>query len=92
MDVRIIIEKTAENGKERIHELCGLSLSSQESGSGDLGLKLEDAKALRGELQRAILYDRIEEISDANRSCPSCGRAGSLCLAPFDWATFGRVP
>lgn len=52
MDVRVIVETTAENGKKRIHELCGLSLSMQESGPGDLGLKLEDAKALLGQFQR----------------------------------------
>lgn len=72
MDVRIIVETTADTGNKDTHELRGLSLSSQ--GCGDLGLKLEDAKDILGQLQKAVLSAQIEDISQAHRRCPDCGR------------------
>lgn len=72
MDIRIIVETTAEMGNKLTHELRRLSLSHQ--GHGDLGLKLEDAKDILGQLQKAVLDAQIEDISQANRRCPECNR------------------
>ncbi len=72
MDVRIIVETTAEMGSKRTHELCRLCLSGQ--GHGDLVLKLEDTKDLLGRRQREVLNVRIEDVSHANRRCPNCNR------------------
>lgn len=33
---------------------------------------LEDAKMILGQLQKAILLDQLEEISEASRICPDC--------------------
>ena len=72
MDVRIIVETTAGTGNKDTHELHHLSLSSQ--GRGDLGLKLENAKDILGQLQKAVLNAHIDDISQAHRRCPDCGR------------------
>lgn len=44
MDVRIIVETTAETGEKRTEELHHLRLTDQRH--GELGLKLEQGKAL----------------------------------------------
>ena len=62
-----------ETGEKRTQELHRLSLPGQ--CHGDLGLKLEHGKVLLAQLQQAILHHQIEEISDASRNCPCCGRA-----------------
>lgn len=49
MDVRIIVETTAETGEKRTQELRRLSLPGQFQ--GDLGLKLEHGKVLLAQLQ-----------------------------------------
>ena len=73
MDVRIIVETTAETGEKRTEELRRLSLSDQ--CHSELGLKLEQGKALLAQLQGSILRHQIEEISAASRTCPCCGHA-----------------
>lgn len=73
MDVRIIVETTAETGENRTEELCSFSLTEQ--CQGELGLKLEQGKAILAQLQGSILLHQIDEISAASRTCPSCGRA-----------------
>ena len=72
MDIRIIVETTADTGNKDTHELRRLSLSSQ--GRDDLGLKLENAKDILGQIQKAVLNVQIEDISQAHRCCPDCGR------------------
>ncbi len=72
MDVRIIVETTAETGEKQRQELHPICLPGQ--GRGALGLKLEHSKALLTELQRAILDHQIQEIADASRNCPLCHR------------------
>ena len=72
MDVRIIVETTAEMGSKRTHELRRLSLSGQRD--GDPGLKLEDAKDILLQLPEAVLNAQIEDISEANRRRPDCNR------------------
>jgi len=72
MDVRIIVETTAETGEKRIQELQCLSLPGH--CYDDLGLKLKHGKALLARLQRAILDHQIKATCDASRNCPCCGR------------------
>lgn len=92
MEVRIIVETTAEAGEKRTQELHRLSLPGQSL--GDLGFKLEHSKALLTQLQRAIVHHQIEEIADASRVWPCCGRARPV----HDYRTrvfdmlFGRFP
>lgn len=73
MDVRIILETTAETGEKRTEELCSFSLTEQ--CHSELGLKLEQGKAVLTQLQGSILQHQMEEISAASRICPCCGRS-----------------
>lgn len=73
MDVRIIVETTAETGKKWTEELRRLSLTDQYH--SELGLTLEQGKALLAQLQGSILRHQIEEISAASPTCPCCGRS-----------------
>ncbi|WP_419906533.1 ISKra4 family transposase [Hoeflea sp.] len=73
MDVRIIVETTSETGEKRTEELCSLSLTDQ--CHSELGLNLEQGKAILSQLQGSILRHQIEEISAASRTCPCCGRS-----------------
>lgn len=72
MDVRITIETTFENGITKRHHLGRLSRPSRRSQPEGFGLLLEDAKTILGRLQKAILLDQIEEISQVSRICPDC--------------------
>lgn len=81
MDIRITVETTVEMGNKRKYELLRLSLSGQ--GHGDLGLKLEDAKDIFGQLQKAVLNAQIEDICEANRRCPTA-------TAPDGFTTIGQ--
>ncbi|MGI3171607.1 ISKra4 family transposase [Pseudooceanicola sp. C21-150M6] len=73
MDVRIVAETTAETGEKRREELLCLSLTDQ--CHSQLGLKLEQGKAVLAQLQGSILQHQIEEISAANRTCLCYGRS-----------------
>lgn len=73
MDVRIIVETTAETGEKWTEELRRFSLNDQ--CHSHLGLQLEQGKAILAQLQGSILRHQIEEISAASRLCPCCGRA-----------------
>ena len=72
MDVRIIVETTFENGTTKRHHLGRLSRPFRRTQPEGLGLLLEDAKTILGQLQNAILRDQIEKISEASRICPDC--------------------
>lgn len=71
MDVRITVETTSERGERRTEELRRFSLNDQ--CHSELGLKLEQGKAILAQLQGSILRSQIEEISAASRLCPRCG-------------------
>ncbi len=92
MDVRIIVETTAEAGDKRRQELSLISLPGQ--CHGDLGLELAHGKSLLAELQRAIVNHQIQVIANASRNCPLCGRVRPI----HDYRTrvldtlFGRFP
>ncbi|WP_299971803.1 ISKra4 family transposase, partial [uncultured Roseobacter sp.] len=73
MDVRIIVETTSETGGKRTEELRRLNLADQ--CRSELGLKLEQGKAILAQLQGSILRHQMEEISAASRICPCCGRS-----------------
>ena len=72
MDVRIIVETTAETGEKRTEELHRINLTDQ--CHSELGLRLEQVKQILAQLQGSILRHQIEEISAAIRTCRSCGR------------------
>ena len=76
MDVRIIVETITDKGNKHALELRRLSLPSQ--CHGDMGLKLEDAKDILGQLQKAVLNAQVEDISQAHRRCSDCGRTRRL--------------
>lgn len=52
MDVRIIVETTAETGDKRTEELSRFSLTGQ--CRSELGLKLKQGKAILAQLQGSI--------------------------------------
>lgn len=92
MDVRIIVEITTEAGKKRTQHLVHVNLHGQRY--GDLGLNLEHSKATLAQLKRYNFQHQIEEISDASRCCPCCGR--TMPIHDFRTrvidAVFGRFP
>ncbi|MEM6411889.1 MAG: ISKra4 family transposase [Pseudomonadota bacterium] len=73
MDIRIIVETSAETGERRTEELCNFSLTDQ--CHRELGLNLEQGKSILAQLQGSILRHQMEEISAASRTCPYCGRS-----------------
>lgn len=73
MDVRIIVETTSETGETRTEELRPLRL--KDHCHGQLGLQLEQGKAILAQLQGSVLRHQIEEASAASQTCPSCGRS-----------------
>ena len=75
MDVELIVETSFENGTKRTHRLGRLSRPYRHAQPEGFGLLLEDAKTILGHLQKAILLDQIEEISEAGRMCPDCTKA-----------------
>lgn len=54
MDIRIIVETTSQRGEKRTEELRHLSLIDDQC-RGELGLKLQQGKALLTQVQGAIL-------------------------------------
>ena len=92
MDVQISVETTTEAGQKRKQQIIRFNLPGQRH--GDLGLKLEHSKVLLAQLQKSIVQHQIEEISDASRCCPCCGRTMPI----HDYRTrvldtlFGRFP
>lgn len=78
MDVRIIVETTFENGTTKTHRLGHLSHPFRRMQPEGLGLLLEDAKTILAQLQNVILFDQIEEVSEASRTCPDCDRVRAI--------------
>ncbi len=73
MDVRISMETTFDDGTKRTHQLGRLSRPYRLTQKEGLGLLLEDAKAILGQIQKTVLSDQVEEVCSVNRSCPDCG-------------------
>ena len=78
MDVEIIVETSFENGTKRSHRRGRLSRPHRHVQPEGFGLLLEDAKTILGHLQKAILLDQIEEISEAGRTCPACTKVRAI--------------
>lgn len=78
MEVRIIVEKTFENGTTKTRRLGCLSRQFRHTQPEGFGLLLEDAKTILGQLQNAIWLDQIEEVSEASRVCPDCDRVRAI--------------
>lgn len=74
MDVRITVETIFEDGKTRKHALGIWSRPFRKMSGEAIGLMLEDAKAIVAQLQKAIVQDQVEEMSQACRPCPGCER------------------
>ena len=72
MDVRITVETIFEDGKSRKHELGTWSRPFRKMRGEAVGLMLEDAKTILAQMQRFIVNDQFEEISQACRPCPAC--------------------
>jgi len=47
--------------------------SSIQASADDLGLSLAEGKLILREIQRSLLQDQVEEISEVARVCRSCG-------------------
>ena len=78
MDVRIIVETTFENGTTRKRRLGRLSRPFRRMQPEGFGLLLKDAKSMLWQLQQAILFDQIEEISETSRVCPDCNKLRAI--------------
>ena len=78
MDIQITVETIFENGGKRTHHLGCISRPANDIQSEGFGLLLEDAKIILGKLQKAILYDQIDEFSEARRNCPRCGELRAI--------------
>ena len=78
MDVRIVVETTFENGTTKTRHLGRFSRPFRSTQPEGFGLLLEDAKSMLWQLQKAILLDQIEEISEASRVCPDCNKVRAI--------------
>lgn len=73
MKFRIKLETEFGWGEMRSHEICTLDRRTVDTLEEDLGLCLAEAKLLLTEIQRALLQDQVEEISEIARVCRFCG-------------------
>ena len=72
MKIRIRIETEFGWGERRVHAIGGLERSSIDASEAGLGLSLAEGKSILKEIQRAVLQDQVEEISEVERVCPTC--------------------
>ena len=73
MKFRIRLETEFGWGDTRSHEICTVERRTVNASSEDLGLCLVEAKSLLKEIQRSLLQDQVEEISEVARVCRFCG-------------------
>ncbi len=73
MKVCIKIETEFGWGEKRSHELCTVERRAIDATEEDLGLSLAEGKSLLKQIQRALLQDQIEEVSEVARVCRFCG-------------------
>ena len=73
MKFRIKLETEFGWGETRSHEIYTLERRTVDASNEDLGLCLAKAKSLLKEIQRALLQDQVEEISEIARVCRFCG-------------------
>lgn len=72
MKVRIRIETEFGWGERRVHDVGVLERRSTEACAEEFGLSLAEGKAILKEIQRAVLQDQVEEISEIERVCQTC--------------------
>lgn len=73
MKFRIKLETEFGWGETRSHQICTLERRTVDASEENLGLCLAEAKSLLKEIQRALLQDQVEEISEIARVCRFCG-------------------
>ncbi len=78
MELKITIETTFEDGRLQTCEIGRICRPLSQIGSGNLGLRMDDAKNLLARLQEALLYDQIDEALDASRNCNDCGKRRAI--------------
>lgn len=72
MKVRIRIETEFGWGERRGHDISILERSLTEASAEELGLSLAEGKVILREIQRAVLQDQVEEITEIERVCQTC--------------------
>ena len=77
-DIQITAQTTLENGEKRTHRLCRLSRPSLASDPEVFGLRLEDAKSILGQIEKAVLIDQVAEFRSVRRICQSCQRVCAI--------------
>jgi len=93
MDVRITVETTFDNGEKRTYQPDRISRPYRDTCPEGCGLRLEDGKRVVEQIQRAILCDRVEEITRESRVGPTCAsiRAIHDYRARVLGTLFGRI-
>lgn len=72
MKVRIRIETEFGWGERRVHGIGGFERSSIEASEESIGLGFAEGKSILKEIQRAVLQDQVEDISEVERVCATC--------------------
>lgn len=78
MDVNIFVETTFDDGETKRRNIGRLRRAPDEFGSENLGLLLEDAKALLRRLQEMIVQDQVGEALEVRRKCDACGKQRAI--------------
>ncbi len=73
MKIRIRVETEFGWGETRSHDLGTVERDSIEASDEDFGLSLAEGKSLLKKIQRVLLRDQVEEISEVSRVCRFCG-------------------
>jgi hypothetical protein len=73
MKIRIRIETEFGWGEKRSHDLGTVERDSVCASEEGFGLSLAEGKSLLKEIQRVLLQDQVEEISEVSRVCRFCG-------------------
>lgn len=73
MKIRIRVETEFGWGETRSHDLGTVERDSIGASDEDFGLSLLEGKSLLTEIQRVLLQEQVEEISEIARVCQFCG-------------------
>jgi hypothetical protein len=73
MKIRIRVETEFGWGETRSHDLGTVERDPIGAWDEDFGLSLAEGKSLLKEIQRVLLQDQVEEISEVSRVCRFCG-------------------
>ena len=78
MHIQITVETTFENGEKRKHCLGRFSRPSRAGDPEAFGLRLEDAKSILAQYEKAVLIDQIAEFCKARRICQNCQKVCAI--------------